>query len=195
MATFFTSFDEAWSSFLRRVEPLEEFFADFDEDEGTVSEGWVVEPPAHVKLAAGSVQDALSHLSWLVPVPDHFLHVAIGLGDRIGQAWEGWKVVDDFSVTYGRVNCFHSAVVVEVDGPIRRLVAGTPNDLPAFLPHMTIAVVRESCAPGELRELLRPLRESRLGDQVVREVKRVRFPAAQTTLFRPWTVEQLVPLR
>ena len=48
---------------------------------------------------------------------------------------------------------------------------------------------------SNLRELLRPLRETQLGEQVVQEVKRVRLAAAQTTLFRPWTVEQLVPLR
>ena len=38
MAELFTSFDEAWSFFLRRTAPLNEFFADFDEDEGTVIE-------------------------------------------------------------------------------------------------------------------------------------------------------------
>lgn len=195
MGELFTSVDDAWSFFLRRAEPLEDFFEDFSEDEDSFLEGWVVEPPAHVKLAAGSIQSALSHLSWLVPVPDHFLHVWTGLRDRIGDVWEGWQEIEAFSVAYTRVNVFHSAVVVEVEGPMRSLVAGTPNDLPTFLPHLTIAVTREPHAPGELRDALVPLRDSLLGEQVVREVKLVRFPAGRRTLLRPWTVQQLVSLR
>jgi len=77
---------------------------------------------------------------------------------------------------------------------MRRLVAGTPNDLPTFLPHMTVAVVQEPRPPGGLREVLGRLREPLLGEQIVREVKLVRFPAARTTLFRAWTVEQIVSL-
>ncbi len=195
MGEFFTSFEDAWSFFLGRTEPLEDFFEDFSQDEDSSLEGWVVAPPAHVTLAAGNIQDTLSDLDWLVPVPDHFLHIWIGVAERIGDAWERWRKIEPFAIEYARVTCFHSAVVVEIEGPLRRLVAGTPNDLPSFLPHMTVAVVREPRAPGELRDALLPLRDSRLGEQVVSEVKRVRFPAARTTLLRPWTVEQLVSLR
>jgi hypothetical protein len=191
----FTSFDQAWNHFLGRVDPLEDFFEQFDEDEKAVLEGWVIEPSTPVKCAAAEMQSAISHLGWLVPVPDHFLHVWIGTTDPIGPAWERWPEVDAFSVAYVRANCFHTAVVVEVAGPIRRLVAGTPCDIPAFLPHMTVAIVRGHPGPDELRKALLPLRDSQMGEQIVREVKRVRFPAARTTLLRPWAVEQVVPLR
>lgn len=195
MGEFFSSFDDAWRFFLGRTDPLEDFFAEFSDDDGAELEGWLVEPPAHVKLAVGRVQAELAHLGWLRPVPDHFLHVWIGLRDRIGDAWQGWPALEPLSVSYARLNCFHSAVVVEVEGRIGELVAGTPNDLPTFLPHLTVAVAREPHPPDELRDALRPLRDSRLGEQVVREVVRVRFPASRTTLFRPWRAEQLVPLR
>jgi hypothetical protein len=192
---FFTSFDDAWSHFTSRSEPLEDFFADFPEDRSVFLEGWLVEPQPAIKTAVVEIQRELSDFDWLVPIPPHFLHVWIGLCERIGDAWRGWLEVEPFSTTYRRVNCFHSAVVVEVEGTgMRRLVVGTPNDLPTFLPHMTVAVVREPRPPQELREVLGRLRESILGDEIVREAKLARFPAARTTLFRPWTVEQVVSL-
>jgi hypothetical protein len=195
LARFFRSFDDAWSYFVARAEPLEDFFADFPDDEDAVLEGWVVEPPRDVKLAAGRVQSQLSRFGWLVPVPHHFLHVWVGVRDRIGDSWRHWQEIEPFSVVYRRVNCFHSAVVVEVEGAMRGLVAGTPNDLPTFLPHMTVAVVAEPRAPAELRSTLVPLRDVQLGEQLVSEVKLVRFPAARSTLFDPWTVRQTVSLR
>jgi hypothetical protein len=191
----FTSFEEAWEHFLRREEPLEDFLAGFAENVDATLEGWLVEPPADVKLATMQIQAALSCFDWLVPVPGHFLHVWVGLRETIGDAWRGWSGLEPFAIAYRRVNCFHSAVVVEVEGPTRQLVAGTPNDAPEFLPHMTIAVTRQAAAPDELRDVLRRLRDSRLGEQVVREVQHVRFPAARTTVLQPWSVEQLVSLR
>ena len=164
----FTSFEDSWEYFLRRSEPLEDFFAGLEEDVDATLDGWLVEPPASVKRAAAGIQAALSHLDWLVPVPDHFLHVWVGLRDTIGDAWRSWGAVEPFTIAYTRVNCFHSAVVVEVDGPLRPLVAGMPNDTPDFLPHMTIGVARQAAAPDELRDVLRGLRDSKLGEQVVR---------------------------
>jgi len=191
----FTTFDDAWSQFSQRSEPLEDFYADFPEDRSAFLEGWLVEPAPAIKRAAAEIQRELAQFDWLVPIPPHFLHVAIGLREHIGEAWRGWGDVEHFSATYARVNCFHSAVVVEVEGALRRLVAGTPNDVPTFLPHMTVAVVGQPRAPDGLRERLGQLRESVLGEQSVRDAKLVRFPAARTTLFRPWTVEQVVALR
>ena len=195
MGEFFTSFADAWSHFSERAELLEDFYADFPEDEAAVLDGWLVEPTPAIKSAAGEIQQELARFDWLVPIPRHFLHVWVGDRERIGDAWHGWGEVDGFAASYARVNCFHSAVVVEVEGAWRRLVAGTPNDAPTFLPHLTVAVVQRPHAPGELRDVLRALREVTLGEQQVREVARVRFPAARTTLFRPWTVEQVVSLR
>jgi hypothetical protein len=193
---FFTSFEDAWTHFTGRSDPLEDFFADFPEDRSAYFEGWMVEPTQPIKDGAVEIQRELARFDWLVPIPPHFLHVAIGLREHIGDAWRGWQEIEPFSATYARVCCFHSAVVVEVEGNgMRRLVDGTPNDLPTFLPHMTVAVVREPRPPDELLEVLGGLRESILGEQIVREAKRVRFPAARTTLFQPWTVEQVVSLR
>jgi 2'-5' RNA ligase len=194
LGEFFTSFDDAWSHFCRRSEALEDFYADFPEESGAVLEGWVVEPSAEVRDAAVGIQRDLSDLDWLDPIPPHFLHVWIGVRERIGDAWRVWSALEAFPVTFARVNCFHTAVVVEVEGPLRRLVAGTPNDAPTFLPHLTVAVVREPSPPDRLRDLVTPLRELVLGEQDVLEVELVRFPAARSTLFRPWTVEQVVPL-
>jgi 2'-5' RNA ligase len=99
-----------------------------------------------------------------------------------------------FEIHYPRPNCFHNAVVVEVTQPIRRLVAGTENDLPEFLPHLTVAVTGIEHSPEVLRDALTPLREIDIGAQTVGETKLVRFPAAQSTLFQPWEVVETVAL-
>lgn len=194
MGELFTSFEEAWSSFLAREEPLENFYEQFPEDQDVVLEGWVIEPSAQVKEAATHLQAAMSHLDWLVSVPDHFLHVWIGSVERIDDAWRQWPEIETFPAAYRRVNCFHAAVVVEVEGCLRPLVTGTPNDIPALLPHMTVAITKEAGPAAELRDALLPLRNTNLGAETIREVKRVRFPAARSSLLRPWTVEQVVPL-
>jgi hypothetical protein len=99
-----------------------------------------------------------------------------------------------FDVGYGGPNCFHSAVVLEVTDPIRRLVEDTETDLPEFLPHMTIAVTRTEHEPDELREILRTMRGSVAEKQTVDRVKRVCFPAARSTLFAPWSVLETAAL-
>ncbi len=195
MGAFFSSFDGAWSFFLGRTEPLEDFFAEFPDDDDAWAEGWLVEPPAEIKAAAQRLQVALAQFTWLFPVPDHFLHVWIALSDRIGDAAEKWEDLEAFPITYANVNCFHAAVVVEVEGPMQQLVAGTPYDDSTFLPHMTLAVTREPAPPAELRDVLASVREAALGRQVVGELTCVRFPAGRSTLFRPWSVERLVSLR
>jgi 2'-5' RNA ligase len=99
-----------------------------------------------------------------------------------------------FEIGYRRSNCFHNAVVVEVTRPVRRLVAGTQNDLPEFLPHMTVAVTRVEHPADELRDTLIGLRELDVGIQTVGKTKLVRFPGAQSTLFQPWEVVETVRL-
>jgi hypothetical protein len=195
VGAFFSSFDEAWSFFLGRTEPLEDFFAEFPDDDDAWAEGWLVEPSEEIKAAAQRLQKALAQFTWLFPVPDHFLHVWIALSDRIGDAAEEWDDLEAFPIAYANVNCFHAAVVVEVEGPMQQLVAGTPYDDPTFLPHMTLAVAREPASPAELRSVLASLRDAVLGRQVVEELTCVRFPAGRSTLFRPWSVERLVSLR
>ena len=113
---------------------------------------------------------------------------------RLGEAPQRWPELAPFEIGYVRPNCFHDAVVIEVTQPMRRLVAGTRNDLPEFLPHMTVAVTRVEHPAGELRDTLTDLRETDVGAQTVDETKLVRFQAAQSTLFHPWEVVETVRL-
>jgi hypothetical protein len=158
-------------------------------------EGWIVEPPPDVKAAASVVQERLREFDWLQLVPEHFLHVWVGVPERLGNAPQRWPGVGRFDVTYGGPNCFHNAVVLEVTAPIRQLVVGTKNDVPTFLPHMTVAVTRVEHEPRALRDVLGGLRGSVRKQQPVTEAKLVRFPAARSTLFQPWDVLETVRLR
>jgi len=88
-------------------------------------------------------------------------------------------------LTYAHVNCFPSAVVVEVAG----LPAGG-----AFLPHLTLALVTRATPPHELRAALVPLRETVLGRQSVEETIRVSFPLSRERLFEPYSVRERVPV-
>ena len=124
-------------------------------------------------MAAG-VQQAFAHLEWIDPTPFHFLHVTLKE-----------PLLDTaFEAAFRGVNCFHEAVVVEVEAPA----------LPG-LPHLTVGYVREPMPPGELRKALLPLRHFDLGAQTVEEVLLCRVPAARTTFLRPWRVVEAVPLR
>jgi hypothetical protein len=159
-----------------------------------VFEGWIVEPSREVKAAAAGVQESLRRFDWIDLVPAHFLHVWLGVPERLGVAPQRWPQLAQFDIGYQRLNCFHNAVVVEVTQPMRRLVEGTQNDRPEFLPHMTVAVTRVEHPAEELRDTLTELRETDVGAQTVCEAKLVRFPAAQSTLFQPWVVVETVPL-
>jgi 2'-5' RNA ligase len=157
-------------------------------------EAWIVEPSREVKAAAARLQESLRRFDWIDLVPEHFLHVALGVPERLGDAPQRWPELAPFEIGYPRSNCFHDAVVVEVTQPVRRLVAGTQNDVPVFLPHMTIAVPRVEHSADDLRDTLTELREIDAGVQTVGETKLVRFPAAQSTLFQPWEVVETVRL-
>jgi len=157
-------------------------------------EGWIVEPSREVKAAAARLQESLRRFDWIDLVPEHFLHVALGVPERLGDAPQRWPELAPFEIGYPRSNCLHDALVVEVTQPVRRLVAGTQNDLPVFLPHLTIAVPRVEHSADDLRDTLTELREIEVGVQTVGETKLVRFPAAQSTLFQPWEVVETVRL-
>ena len=140
------------------------------------------------------LQEQLRGFEWLELVPEHFLHVWLGVPERLGVAPERWPGRDEFEIEYSGPNCFHSAVVLEVTEPVRRLVEGTENDVPEFLPHMTVAVTRTEHEPDELRDILRSIRGSFREKQAVERVKRVSFPIAQSLLFSPWAVLETVRL-
>jgi 2'-5' RNA ligase len=132
------------------------------------------------------------------PTPEE-VHVAF---ERAQRAWEG---VAPFFVSYPRVNCFHSAIVVEVEeaGP-RALAAALVDsrywrDLPiedavqelpleTFLPHVTVGVVRTPTEPTALRDVLVPLRDVELGQERMSEAQLSVIPASRSTVLDPWEV-------
>jgi 2'-5' RNA ligase len=181
LGRFFDTFDEAWADFLAREEPLESFFDTLPDDRAATLDVWLIEPSGEVKAAAAEIQRAFAQLGWIEPTPPHFLlHVTIGHGTGADP-----PVRAPFEVAYRRVNCFHEAVIVEVEsaGEVERLQQRTPS-----LPHLTIGYVREPGPPGELREALEPLRDADLGRQRVEELVLCRVPASRWTFLQPWTV-------
>jgi hypothetical protein len=185
----FTSFDDAWSSFLSRSEPLESFFDEFPQDPSSLAEGWVIVPPAAVKHEALRLQAELERIPGLVPVPEHFFHV--WLRGEHGPDLEPLLELGPFSLSLARLNCFHTAVVAEVDSPgIEGLDA--PD---TFLPHLSLAYVERPIGSQPVREALVPFRELSLGTFIVDELVRVRLPAGRTSVLQPWTVVERASLR
>ena len=187
MGERFTSFDDAWSSFLARSEPLESFFDEFPQDRSFVAEAWLVVPPPEVKRAAVRLQSALEDVPGLVVVPHHFLHVSIGDGPDLDDLRE----LGPFELRLGRVNCFPAAVVAEVESPELDRVDAPPT----FLPHLSLAYLEEPTAVDPVREVVLPLRDVSLGSFVVDELVRVQLPASRTTILQPWTVVERGSLR
>ena len=170
MATLYESFDAAWSDFLARDDYLEDFFA--QGIAGEVDAWWIVPPPA-VKLAALRLQAELERFDFLTLLPHDYLHVSVPA--PVGAA----------ELTYARVNCFPTAVVVEVSGL---------DATSTMLPHLTLAITTRAAPPDELRAALEPLRETVLGRQRVEESIRVSFPLSRERLFEPWTAHERVPV-
>jgi hypothetical protein len=176
LGEYFTSFDDAWRAFLERSEPLESFY---DEFAGGAFDGevWVIEPSPEIKRAALRVQGELEPFDLLELVPHHFLHVSVP--HAAVRAFD-----EPIDLEYSRVNCFHTAVVAEVDAPALRAL----DPAPTFLPHMTLAVVRRPEAPDELRRVLEPLRDTSFGRQRVDEVRRIHVELSGERGLQPWTV-------
>ncbi len=189
MGEWFTSFDDAWSSFLARTEPLETFFDEFPDDPSSVAEGWLIVPPPEIKQEAMSLQAELEGIPGIVAVPEHFFHV--WLRGEHGPDLEQLLELGPFSMTLARLNCFHTAVVAEVDWPgLERLDA--PD---TFLPHLSLAYVARPIGAQPVREALVPVRELSLGTFIVDELVRVRLPAGRTSVLQPWTVVERASLR
>lgn len=188
--------------------------------------GWLIRLDQRLIPAVREAQAAFSHLEWVVPQPDHFLHAWLGGGaflrrrptarevaSAVQQAGRSWREASGFDVTYRGVNCFHTAVVVEVEGEGPRLLVEKlveddywgkvqiEGALPlpgvrmeTYLPHLTIGNVTGANDPGLLREALIPLRESKLGRQRVGEASLCLMPASRTTILSPWEVVGSIPL-
>jgi 2'-5' RNA ligase len=140
------------------------------EDESATVDVWIFEPSDEVRAAVAEVQAAFAHLPWIVPTPASFLHVTV----------HEPLPTPPFEAVYRRVNCFHEAVIVEVES----------EALGGFLPHLTVGYVREPGPASDLRAAVAPLRDLDVGRQIVRELKKVRAPASRTTVLQPWTVMQ-----
>jgi hypothetical protein len=110
-------------------------------------------------------------------VPHYFLHVSV----RDNAAREFTAPID---LSFGRVNCFPTAVVAEVGAPVLKNLDPDPT----FLPHMSLAYVRRPVLPDDLRRVLEPLRETRFGVQRVEEVLRVHVELSRERGLQPWSV-------
>ena len=189
MGEQFTSFDDAWSSFLARTEPLESFFEEFPDGPAIVADAWLIVPPPEVKREALRVQGLLEGIPGLSVVPHHFLHVS--LRGSHSPDLEQLLELGPFQMRIAKLNCFHTAVVAEVESEeLDRIDA--PE---AFLPHLSLAYVESSIPVDPVREALLPLRDASLGTFVVSELVRVRVPAGKTTVLEPWTVVERASLR
>jgi hypothetical protein len=139
----------------------------------------VIQPSLEVKRAALRVQGELEQLDFLELVPHHFLHVSVP-----DAAVPELGTTGLIELECARVNCFHTAVVAEVDAPALRAL----DPRPTFLPHMSLAYVSRAAAPDELRRALEPLRETTFGRQRVEEVLRVHVELSRESGLRPWTI-------
>ena len=182
--TLFESFDEAWEYFLRRSEPLEDFFDSFPADEFD-GEAWVIEPSPAVKAAAADLQRPLAAFDWLRVLPEHFLHVALLVP---GAELRGRG---PFELEYRVVTCFHDAVVVQVEAPSLQAI----DPRPTFLPHMTLAITTREAPPAELRDVVVGMRAATLGRDEATEAIRIGFPFSRDRLLEPWTVRERIQLK
>jgi 2'-5' RNA ligase len=205
---YFATFDEAWSFFLTRDEPLEEFFGQLPDRESYIL-CWLLPFDRRLVPRIRTAQGSFAALEWITPQPEHFLHTSIALvavspqpptAHEITAAVEGarraWSGVKPFDVHYLRVNCFHDAVVVEVggDGPktlVERLVdAGAVDtvDPEVFLPHVTIGAFNERGDASALRHRLTQIRDLDVGTQHVAGAALCLVPASRSTILSPWEI-------
>jgi 2'-5' RNA ligase len=140
-------------------------------------------PPPHVKKAVEDVQASFRHLDWVAPLPADFLHVS---APADAAEWGG--AAAPFPITYGRVNCFHDAVIVEAHAQ------DAPFPPSPFLPHLSIGYFRSAGPPEPLRAALVPQRNVELGTGLVEEVVVCDVPIAKTRFFEPWRVVDAIRL-
>lgn len=203
---WFESYEEAWSCFLARDEPLEDFWSNLSEADSSFLAGWLIKPPAAVKDAVSPLLVRLAELAGVSAVPGHFAHVWIhGVAEDpdparvielVAAARDGWASADGFDIAFRCANCFHDAAVVEAhtEGVAQLLQALNPKaDLRVVLPHMTVAYLR-SPLPGPLRAALQDFRDQDFGTFHVHDVNLCLVPIARSTFLRPWEVAATISL-
>jgi hypothetical protein len=198
----FTSFDDAWRFFLNRQDEMESFFDDLPEQPSYLL-AWLLRLDDEACASAvEAAQRAFSHLAWITPQPRHFLHTSIAavsvaprppsqgeIDVAIQRAQQAWTSIGSFAVRYRRINCFHSAVVVEVEGDGPRTLAaaaGAPTE--TFLAHLTIGSVHEPHDATALRDALIPLREADIGGERITQASLCVIPASRSTVLDPWEI-------
>jgi 2'-5' RNA ligase len=205
---YFATFGEAWSFFLTREEPLEDFFDELPDHDSYVL-CWLLAFDEALVARIRTAQSSFAELEWITPQPVHFLHTSIAavavspqppspaaIASATERARRGWSGVQRFEVHYRRVNCFHDAVVVEVAGAgpktlvERRVDAGAVDtvDPELFLPHVTIGAVNARTDASALRDVLAQIRGLDVGTQQVLEAQLCVVPASRRTILTPWTV-------
>ena len=172
---------------------LESFWSTLPEQRDAVTNVWLIFPPREVKAKARSVQQSFRALNWIAPVPEHFLHVAVGeeTDVEVEQMERAWRNVAPFELTYRRANCFHDAAIVEAHGEGVQLLVerGFPQtDLSLLLPHLSIGYFKASEPAEALRAALTPFRDVSLGTGIVDEVFLCEVPFAKASFLQPWRV-------
>jgi 2'-5' RNA ligase len=203
---WFESYDEAWSYFLERETPLEDFWSALPEPDGSILAGWLIEPPPHVKDAVRELLVRLGKVGRVAAVPRHFLHIWIHgvahdpsaerVSELVDTAREVWAEQRSCEIALRHANCFHDAAVVEAhtNGVPRLLAALNPDaDLRVALPHMTVGYLRSPSA-ASMRDVLADFRAKEFGSFHAANVRLCLIPIARSTFMRPWKVAATHPL-
>jgi len=203
---WFESYDEAWSYFLARETPLENFWSELPEAEGSILAGWLIEPPPQVKDAVGDLLARIGKVERVAGVPPHFLHIWIHgvahdptaerVSELVDEAREVCAGQRSCEIALRHANCFHDAAVVEAhtDGVPRLLAALNPDaDLRVALPHMTVGYLRSPSVTSML-DVLEDFRGEEFGSFHADNVRLCLIPIARSTFMRPWKVAATHPL-
>ena len=194
----FESYDEAWSYFLSRETPLEDFWSGLPERDGSVLAGWLIEPPPQAKDTVHDLLARMGEVEGVVAAPRHFLHIWIAgvaldptperVTALVDVAREAWSEQRSFDIALRRANCFHDAAVVEAhtDGVPGLLAALDPDaDLRVALPHLTVGYLR-SPSLASMRDALEDFRDGEFASFNADSVRLCLIPIGRSTFTRPW---------
>jgi hypothetical protein len=191
----FTSFEEAWSEFLAREEPLADFFASLPPEEAFLTT-WLALPGEAVRAEARAVQEELA-VDGLRLIPGHFLHVSLGSQSAdLDAARKRLAGFGSFEARYGPVSCFPDAPILEARS--ERFIAlaaalGREQDFDVFLPHLSLGYF-EGPPVTPVREAIVRLRDREPVSEAISEVHLCVVPVARGEILSPWSVAGVVPL-
>jgi 2'-5' RNA ligase len=203
---WFESYDEAWTYFLTRETPLEDFRTVLPERDGSILAVWLIEPPPQVKDAVHGLLARLREVEDVAVVPQNFLHISIHavahdpdpsrVRELLDEAREIWAEEPRCEIVLRHANCFHDAAVVEAhtEGIPRLLAALNPDaDLRVALPHMSVAYL-QSPSIVSMRNALKEFRDREFGSFHAASVRLCLIPIARSAFLCPWEVAGTQPL-